>query len=288
MPAVVRARVRTHAFRAPAWMRVLARRVRPIAFAAMAITAGVGAWAVWDAGIPAAVAAESLRVAESIERAAGFVIDDVTIEGREWTPPDDLRTAMGVKRGDLLTSFDPKAARQRLEAIGWVREAEVIRRLPDRIHVRISERRPFALWQQGGVMTVVDRDGVVLTDQAIGRFANLPLVVGDAAALRAGGLLDMLGGEPELLAQVTAAVRIGDRRWDVHFVTGVVALLPEQGAAAAWKRLAALERESAVLSRRVTTLDLRQGDRVLVRIEPDAPPVAKPKPPVPQAKPRVG
>ena len=290
MPAVVaRPRVRTRAWRTPVWLRVLVRRRRSIGIALGLAASVSGAWAVWHAGIPAQIAAQSRVLLATVERSAGFVVRDVTVEGREWTPPDDLRAALNVQRGDALASFSPKAAKQRLEAIGWVREADVTRQLPDAIHIRITERRPFALWQRDGVMTVVDRDGVVLTDQMIGRFANLPLVVGDAAALRAGGLLDMMGGEPDLFARVTSAVRIGDRRWDIHFDTGVVAMLPEQGTTEAWKRLAALYRETAVLDRHLMAVDLRQPDRLVVRLEPAAPPVAKPKPAGPLAKkPRVG
>ena len=42
--------------------------------------------------------------------------------------------------------------------------------------------------------------------------------------------------------------------------------LPEEDAASAWSKLAALERENKLLSRDVTAVDLRLPDRLIVRV----------------------
>jgi len=45
-----------------------------------------------------------------------------------------------------------------------------------------------------------------------------------------------------------------------------VVKLPETDAAAAWARLAAMDRESALLARDVVSVDLRLPDRMIVRV----------------------
>jgi cell division protein FtsQ len=92
----------------------------------------------------------------------------------------------------------------------------------------------------------------------------------------------MLAKEPDLFARVTAAVRIGGRRWDVHIDHAIDVMLPEgtDDAAAAWSRLAELERNQALLNRDVETVDMRLGDRLVIRTI-----AAAPKDTVPAKKP---
>ena len=121
-------------------------------------------------------------------------------------------------------------------------------------------------------LSLIDREGAVITDRGLGQFSTLPMVVGTDAAPHAGALLDMLAQVPALSARVRAAVRVGGRRWDVHFDNGVVVKLPEEGAASAWTRLAELDTQYRVLDRAVMIIDLRLTDRLVLRLEPSAPP----------------
>ena len=52
-------------------------------------------------------------------------------------------------------------------------------------------------------------------------------------------LLDMLASEPDLAARVTAAVRVGDRRWNLRIDNAIDVLLPEDDAG---RRLGAARR----------------------------------------------
>ena len=170
--------------------------------------AGVGAVA-WQANF-AGVALEWARTTThnafiGLQVASGLVVQDVTVEGRTETAGADLLAALGVKRGDLLLEFDPDAARARIEQLGWVRSAMVSRQLPDGIHVEVTERRPFALWQSANRLSLIDREGAVITDRGLGQFSTLPMVVGTDAAPHAGALLDMLAQVPALSARVRAA-----------------------------------------------------------------------------------
>jgi cell division protein FtsQ len=205
--------------------------------------------------------------------AVHLTVAEVTLAGRHNAPLKDLILALDVSRGDPIWGIDPTVARARLEALGWVDTASVARRMPGQITVHITERRPFALWQDDGTLFLIDRAGVVITDTDLGLFAELPLVVGGDAAVRAGDLMDMLANQPVLFARVRAAVRVGGRRWDVHLDNDVTVRLPENDAPAAWRRLARINDTYGIIDRDLLSIDLRLPDRLAVRLNPDAAPL---------------
>lgn len=203
--------------------------------------------------------------------ALGMKLNALTVEGRNMTSRDDLLAAVDVERGAPILSIDMAQARTAIESLPWVKTAKIERRLPDSIHILIEERAPYALWQQGNRYTLVDHDGKSIVDvPAADR--SLPLIVGPDAPAHAAALFDALKAEPDLAARVRAAVRVGERRWNIYldsFEGGITIRLPEGEVAAAWTRLAALERDHKILERDLDFIDLRLDDRLVVRIHKD-------------------
>lgn len=206
--------------------------------------------------------------------AVGLSVRQILVEGRARVPAQTVMAAIGIGRGTPILGVDVAETRAKLEAISWIESAIVERRLPDTIFVHLVERQPLALWQHGGRFSVIDAKGVVIQDEA-GEFATLPIVVGDDAPPHAEALLLLLATEPALQKRVTAAVRVGGRRWNLKLDNGIDVSLPEEDAASAWSRLAQLDRENKLLSRDVVAIDLRLPDRLIVRVGADiAPPPA--------------
>jgi len=202
----------------------------------------------------------------SLIESAGLVVQEVSVVGRNRTDGQAILAALEVQQGESLLDFDPDAARKRLEALGWIEHADVMRRYPDEVFVRLQERRPFARWQVEGATSVIDRNGVVVSGQNLREFSYLPKVVGEGANEKAAKLFDMLANRPELFTRLQYAVRVRDRRWDLEFGNGVKVLLPEEGAAAAWARLGELQRDRKILSKGVLAIDMRTPDRLFVRL----------------------
>ena len=208
----------------------------------------------------------------------GLTVSDITVEGREATDRETILTALGAKPGTPILALSPKHAKQQLESLPWVRTAVIERRLPGTLYVRLVERKPLALWQHGGKIALIDRLGAVIPVTRLDRFAKLPLVVGEGAASHAAELLDMLASEPDLAARVTAAIRVGDRRWNLRIDNAIDVLLPADNTAEAWAQLARLDRASALVQRDVQTIDIRLPDRLVLRVSPETPretPVSK-------------
>jgi cell division protein FtsQ len=216
--------------------------------------------------------------------ALGLRVDDVEVEGRETTDAPTIMAALAAGRGTPILAVSPSRARAQLLALPWVRSATIERRLPGTVYVRLVERKPLAIWQHGGEQELIDRDGAVIPVKDLERFAKLPIVVGEDAAAHAAALIDMLASEPDLARRVNAAVRVGGRRWNLRIDGAIDVLLPDSDPAAAWTKLAQLERSDGLLKREVAIVDMRLPDRLVVRVNTPPPakeasPAKKPRPP---------
>ncbi|MCF8468378.1 MAG: FtsQ-type POTRA domain-containing protein [Sneathiella sp.] len=207
---------------------------------------------------------------QKLASAFGLTVQEISIVGRDKASPDEILKVLDVKRGDSILGVDPEDARERLETLGWIESASVMRRFPDELFIEIKERRPYARWQIGGETGVIDRTGAVVTKKEKAEFRYLPKVVGPGANVHAAELFDMLSQTPELFTRLQNAVRIRDRRWNLEFDSNVTVLLPEKGALQAWRQLYQVQMEQDILDKDVVAVDLRASDRMYVRLNPEA------------------
>ncbi|MEQ8965582.1 MAG: cell division protein FtsQ/DivIB, partial [Azospirillaceae bacterium] len=228
-----------------------------------------GLWAV-TSGAAADAWTRTGEAALDATAGLGFSVQEVLVAGRHATDGDLLLETLDVDRGAPILAFDPDRARDAIEALPWVRTATVERRLPDTVFVSLVERRPLALWQHDGRFQVIDAEGVVLTERGLDRFDHLPMVVGGDAPENARALLEVLDSVPAVADRVEAAIRVGQRRWNLRLDNGVTVRLPEAGLAGALARLAAVERDDGLLDRDIRSIDLRIAGRLVIRTTPVA------------------
>ncbi len=234
----------------------------------MAILGG-GHW-LWTSGHVESAANSVVDEIYAATADAGFEVTSIQLVGRTETEEEEILRALETERGAAILRFDPDEARARVEALPWVETATIERRLPNRILIRVTEKRPAALWQSGGEWAVIDSDGTVIEGAAPGAFRELPKLVGEGAQRHAAEILKLTETQPDLAKQVYAAIRVGDRRWNLRLHSGIDVRLPENDMISAWERLARLESVADLLSRDVTVIDLRRDDRLLLRLAPDA------------------
>ena len=257
----------------PGRLKLLLRRrrasVRPLLIAGV-LLGGLAASFVVAQGIGKGASLTD-RLADSAAR-LGFRVQTITVLGQQKTPDTHITTALGLRVGDPILNFSVGSARRRLEAVPWVEAATVERRLPNTVLVTLTERRPFAVWQHDGRFALIDRDGSLVTDSDVAAFAGqLPLVVGTGAPAAAAALLDELEQQPDLKARVIAAVRVGERRWNLRMTNGADVMLPEGAEHAALARLAQLQASHGLLDRPLAVLDMRLADRLVVRPQAERP-----------------
>jgi len=258
------------------WIKRRRGLVRPAALGLLGVallgTVGLGLY-VAD---PAGRARSLLENAAEIGAGLGLEVREVVVEGRRNTPRDLMLAAIGAQRGDPMLGFSPEDARTRLETIAWVERAHVERRLPGTILVRLTERTPFAIWQNQGRFAVVDRDGRVVATETLDAFGPLPLIVGPGAERHAAALHDLLLAHRTILERTQAMVRVGERRWNLRLHNGTDVLLPEGREAPALNRLSELQARHALLDRPLVAVDMRLPDRLVLRQPPAPEPTAAP------------
>ncbi|MGB0934922.1 MAG: cell division protein FtsQ/DivIB [Alphaproteobacteria bacterium] len=192
---------------------------------------------------------------------AGLNVQDILVEGRERTKQEDILQVLGVQRNSPILSLDPQETKSELEQLPWVKSAIVQRRLPDTIYVRLSERRPIALWQKQSKLFLIDADGHVIDNFDKKKFAKMLIVIGDGAPKEAASLIRELNQFPGLKERVTSATFVSNRRWDLMVDHKLKIKLPEDDMHDALLRLAKMHHKHPFNAKQFATIDVRLPDR---------------------------
>lgn len=236
------------------------------------------------------IPAKAERAAASAVGHAGFTVSGYQIVGInhldrgkvDSVVTDELHRAADEAGTDKAPQalVDAGAIRQRLLQFGWVKDARVLRRLPDTLVIDIVERKPSALWQNQGQLALIDSEGVVLDRVPVDRMPDLPLLIGPGANGQERELSSLMAAVPTLKPQLTSATWVGGRRWDLNFQSGETVALPEgySDARSALAKFARLDKETGLLGRGIVRFDLRVPGKMIVRL-PHAPDSAATQPP---------
>ena len=206
----------------------------------------------------------------AIANSAGFRITAVAINGRKQLTQDEVLAIGGVNGRSSLLFLDAALVRNKLKTNPWIGEATVLKLYPGQLQIDISERTAFALWQQGGRLSVISDDGVMLEPYVSRRFLSLPLVVGKGAETRARDFLALLAHYPQVRAATKAAIFVGERRWNLRLKDGLDIRLPENDVGNALAALSKLDKEDRLFSRDIVAVDMRLPDRLTVQLSEDA------------------
>lgn len=196
---------------------------------------------------------------------AGLAVSEVSLSGYGLTKEADLFEAIGLQGNISLVNFDAEAARQRIEALPSIESATIRKIYPNSLNIELVEKTPIAVWRIDGVSFAIDAKGDKLVSLAQGGIEGLPLFIGDGAADDAASLIAALEPYDLLKQDLLAASRIGDRRWDLIYDTGLRIMLPEEGLAGALAKIVELDAQKQLLSRDIEILDFRLNDFIAVR-----------------------
>lgn len=246
-------------------------RLRRAAVMALAVLLVGGSGYLFATSSLAAALAGSLRErTATVTAQAGFVVKRVYSEGRVLADDAALAKALEPYYGRPILMVELDELKARVEQIPWIRTASVGRRLPDTLWIRLDEHRPVARWLDGSRQVLVSDAQEVFQVSNAGRYKELPLLFGKGAPDRARELLQLIAAEPDLAPHVTGARLIGERRWDVYLDGRIEVRLPAKRPELAWRRLAAEQRATAVVTRAVSAIDLRNPDWVTLELPESA------------------
>jgi cell division protein FtsQ len=213
-----------------------------------------------------AVSTQLRDARDAAANAAGFHIASVAIAGTKEVTREEVLAAAGVTGKSSLLFLDAEFARTRLKSNPWIAEATILKLYPNRLHIALTERQAFAMWQKDKQVSVIASDGTVVQPFVDARYANLPLVVGAGAEKAANDFMALTDRFPVIRDQVRAYVLVAERRWNLRLKNGVDIRLPEVEPEGALETLMTLDRDKKLLSRDVALIDLRFADRIIARL----------------------
>lgn len=231
------------------------------------IIAAIAAVALLIASLAGLTTLAGERAAEAVAD-AGFEVRQVEVRGVErMNEVEVYERVLGV-RDRAMPQVSLGALRQSLLQLPYVRDARVSRQLPDTIVVDIVERKPHAVLRRGQRLALIDETGAVLEPVSPAAAKKRLVVSGPEAEQQVQALASLLETAPGLQQQVTEAEWIGRRRWNLTFATGQVLSLPqgEERSRAALVSFARLDDTNRLLGGRVAAFDMRDPDRLYLRV----------------------
>ena len=175
-------------------------------------------------------------------------MNNVKVTGNVRTSDIDVLGALGLDGSTSLVGISAKAAQKAIASLPWVAGADVLKIYPDTLSVVIHERKPFAVWQHDGQLSVIDSKGRIIVPFQTGSVdSKLPVVVGQGAATIGGGVRRRRAVASGIADRVKDYIRVGDRRWDLELKNGVTVKLPQDGADHAMDEVLALDGRNGLL-----------------------------------------
>lgn len=238
------------------------RRARLLAFA---LVAGLGIGAVEEAA-----RLSGTPELERLARFAGFGIDEVVLEGHRMSFDNEIFEALDLANVRTFAALDTKAVKARIERLPWIDKAELSRVYPGRLEVRVTERKPYALWTRADRRYLIDRTGRVLAAVSGEALPDLPRFAGEGAAAEATALMETIARYPAIASRFAEAERVSERRWTLHLANGATLVLPADNEVGALEELMRDAELSAVVAAGGRQLDFRGPGRVAIRTKEPA------------------
>jgi cell division protein FtsQ len=206
------------------------------------------------------------------------LVEQVEVDASGRPGPDEIRSMSGILPGMNLLSLSTADVSRRLEAHPWIRNATVVKRMPDRILIKVQKRRPAAIVEIQGGLFYMGGEGRILDKIRPGEPRDLPLLTGLAHGLREApcrGHGRDVQQALDLLRAVQAAPALGslseihvDRSEGLSFVLEGFPLPVQVGWSGFPVKMIRFEKILSFLapqSNAIERVDLRFSDQIVVR-----------------------
>lgn len=195
---------------------------------------------------------------------AFFRVKHVEVRGTRYASPADVAKALAV---DTIRSLwdDTRVLERRVEALAYIREAQVSRHMPSTLVVTVEENVPIALVPTAGGFRAYDEEGRVLSVDPSRTPVDLPVIAKrDTALLRLLG--EVRASDPSLFARISEVRRSRSDELMVQLVAVPVRVMANV-TVDQLAQIAPVEDDLAKRRVRPFELDLRFKDQVIARIQ---------------------
>jgi len=228
-----------------------------------------------NAVIIAGVAIGSFAAYRHVQSGRQFAVKTIVVDGAVHTPRSAIDAVTRQYVGMNLFKLDIGRVRRDLGALPWISHVDVEAHVPDTLRIRVAERSPVALVDNGGTIGYVDEQGVAFAalSPAVGD-ADLPLIRVTPPLADARGdisrcvrlLRDLRINDPQLYARISEVTPIaptGFAMFDREI--GAVVYADANDISARWRDLRAIIAAENLGRGAIEYADLRFADRVIVK-----------------------
>ena len=252
------------------WLTPIFRVTMRVGLPAFVITLAVGIY-LSDQARRDAFGQSYVAMKSSVEQRPEFLVGLLAVDGASPELADAVRAKLGLKLPQSRFDLDLDALRARAETLDAVAMAEVKIGAAGVLQINVTERQPAYVWRSEAGLMLIDASGhriAGLADRA--DRADLPLVAGVGADTDIAEATQLLRAASPLAPRIRGLVRISNRRWNIVLDRDQTILLPAIDPADALDSLLALNKAEDVLARDITTIDLRNEHRPVLRLAPYA------------------
>ncbi len=204
----------------------------------------------------------------------GFKVEEIHINELEFLQVEEQIGKLTFGQGDYIFALELKESQQILEDNFWVEAAQLKIIYPNIVAVTLKEKQPKFLWYQDGQYHAIDALGKIIKTLTIAElelFANFIVVSGALAQQYIPNLLSFIASDARLKSYISEARFIGERRWDILFVNGLLVKLPQQNPQAAWAKFIELNETNNFLNNQFKSVDLRVEDKLFIEVVEPSP-----------------
>lgn len=200
----------------------------------------------------------------------GFHVDDIVISGRLHTQKSEILEALSIDRNSNILQLNLNELKEKIESLPWIHKAKLQRTyFPNILQVDIEEKEVKSIWQFENNFYPIDAEGDIIDSDYIPT-SPLLLIIGEGAPKNIKDLMLSIQDDPEIFNRIKVANFISQRRWDIildSIEDGITIKLPEDNIREAWQKLLYLNKTRGLLKRKLTIIDLRLENKVVVRLQ---------------------
>jgi len=222
-----------------------------------------------NAAVLAVCIAAGVWIWQHAQSDARFAVKHIETDGEVHTPRAAIDRVAQRYVGLNLFQIDIARVQRDLGGVGWISRINIEKKLPDTLHIKITERAAVALVRDGAKLRYVDEEGAAFAELTPAAGDNdLPLIVDAQGAelTRAIALLrDLREHDREIYSRVSEVRPVPPRGFAMFDrELGAFVYADADGVSAKWRSLYAILRAENNLS--IEYADLRFADRVVVKV----------------------
>jgi cell division protein FtsQ len=193
-------------------------------------------------------------------------IGSVSIRARGLNSAADIAGVFQTQSGRSAYSIDLDDYLLKITELPDVHTAAIRKHPNGRLEIKVVPRRIVANWTDGGKFYPLDSNGKTINRPEDARAAGM-LVFSGALPDNIVEISDIIKSAPIVFSETDTVSWIEGRRWNLVTKGGITVRLPESGVKSAISKLSLLQKQNSILNRDILVIDMRDADRVLVKLK---------------------